>query len=78
MKILQLEQMSDAELFANRKWVDGKIFSKPFYEVATKFPECLIEVEEHGKYYPSWGYGWYKCGENNVIELWKENWDTSD
>jgi hypothetical protein len=76
MKILKLSQMSTAESFADRKWVDGKIKSKTFDEVAVKFPECLIEIENEDCF-PNWGDGWYKRGENNVIELWRENWDSS-
>lgn len=77
MKLLQLEQMSEEESFADRKYVNGKFISKPFYEVASKYPDCLIEIEEDTKLYPNWGFAWYKCGENNYIELWRENWDTS-
>lgn len=77
LKLLRLEQMSEEETFADRKWVDGKIISKPFYEVAAKYPECLFEIEEDSKLFPNWGSAWYKRGENNEIELYKENWDTS-
>jgi len=77
MKLLKLEQMSEEEAFADIKWVDGKLTSKPFYEVAAKYPHCLFEQEEDSKYFPHWGSAWFKCGKNNVIELYKENWDTS-
>lgn len=76
MKLLQLAQMSEEELFADRKWVNGLITSKNFDEVAAKYPKCLIDIDGENSY-PNWGHGWYKRGENNVIELYKENWDTS-
>lgn len=77
MILLQLAQMSEAEQFADRKWVNGLITSKSFDEVAAKYPECMINLEDAENSYPNWGYGWYQRGENNVIELYKQNWDTS-
>ncbi len=75
MKILKLEQYSKEEKFADRKWVGNKPVSKHFNVVAAAFPDCVLEVTEDN--FPDWGSAYYKCGENGVLELWKQNWDTS-
>lgn len=76
MKLLQLAQHSKEEAFADRKYINGKLSSKPFNRVAKEFPDCLIEINDEDSF-PGWGYGWYKRGRNGEIVLHKQNWDSS-
>ncbi len=83
MNLLDISQMSQEELFMEREY-DPKtrdFSSEQFDEVAAKFPKCLFEfyadksMPLHG---PGWGHAWYKKDENTgMIELFRENWDTS-
>lgn len=81
MKLLNIAQMSQEELYCNCKYDSktGKYSSRKFNDIAKKFPHCLVEItnnymESNG---PRWGYAWYKKNEKGEITLFRENWDTS-
>jgi len=76
MKVLHLQQNSKEEKFANRKWNQGtrKFTSNSFDLVAKTYPNCLIEISPEKD--PPWGSAYY-IDKDDVIELYKEYWDTS-
>lgn len=77
MKVLKLEQNGEIEGFAKIRWNQNlkKVTSQPFDLVAEKYPFVLINIEE--KDFPPWGYAFYRKNEEGMLELFKENWDTS-
>jgi hypothetical protein len=77
MLILQLEQNGEAERFALIRWNQGlrKVESNLFDLVAEKYPFTLKTIDEKGS--PPWGCGWYKKNKDGMLELFKQNWDTS-
>lgn len=79
MKVLKIEQNGHVESFANLKavFINNKyeFVSTSFDIVAKRFPECLIDIKEND--FPPWGYAFYRKNEEGMLELFKENWDTS-
>ena len=59
-----------------RKWVDNSYYKLYFNQIAEKYPQLVKFVSE--KELPSWGYSWWAAGATGQIELYKENWDSSD
>lgn len=77
MKVLNIPQNSEVEQYADLKYdrATNKYNSRPFWDVAAKFPQNLIDVTDEQS--PRWGNAFYIEGENGMLELDKENWDTS-
>ena len=59
-----------------RKYLDNSFYDLLFNDLANQYPEMVRFVFKSKN--PSWGESWWACGSNGRIELYKENWDTSD
>lgn len=59
-----------------RKYVDNSFYNLLFNDLANDYPEMVRFVFKSDT--PSWGESWWVAGATGLIELYKENWDSSD